>query len=74
MFSHGNAPDGDPFGTKEKENDMSMDCDTRLSMMTLHDRTQRTAAPRRTSRRRSLGATTVAAMASFALTLFTRSV
>ncbi len=56
---------------------MSMDCDTRLSMMALQDRTHHAEKPRRTrSARRvsSAAASTVAAMATFALTLFTRSV
>ncbi|CCH49358.1 hypothetical protein [Pseudodesulfovibrio piezophilus] len=56
---------------------MSMDCDTRLSMMALREHAQQNRVPRRISstRRMSMAATatTVAALASLALTLFTRS-
>lgn len=54
---------------------MSMDNDTRLMMMHLRERAQQPAPARRPVpvRRPSLSATTVAAAASFALTLFTRS-
>lgn len=56
---------------------MSMECDTRLSMMALQENGRATAAPqrRRRARRARINvapATTAAAMASFALTLFTR--
>lgn len=55
---------------------MSMECDTRLAMMALSDRTHQRSAPRRTSRVRrmsaSAAATSAAALASLALTLFTR--
>lgn len=77
MFSHGNVPDGEPVCTKEKEKIMSMECDTRLSMMAMRDDNQhRAAAPRKNSSRsiRSVAATSTAAMASFALALFTRAV
>lgn len=63
------------MSVEEKENIMSMDNDTRLSMMALRDRTNNAPAPRRTRRARSarnIVAPTAAAMASFALTLFTR--
>lgn len=56
---------------------MSMECDTRLSMMALRDRSNHAPAPRRSSRvRRMRRATTAsaAAVATFALTLFTRGV
>ncbi|QGY39450.1 hypothetical protein GM415_04715 [Pseudodesulfovibrio cashew] len=54
---------------------MSMECDTRLSMMALQDRTNHTPAPRRNhlSRRARNTAASAAAMAAFALTLFTRT-
>lgn len=57
---------------------MSMECDTRLSMMALKDNGQHNAAPRRHTRVRrfrtttAASATAVASMATFALTLFTR--
>ena len=57
---------------------MSMDCDTRLSMMALQENIQRPAAPRRRTRVRRFRAqaaaspTAVASLAPFALTLFTR--
>lgn len=54
---------------------MSMDNDTRLSMMALRDRANHAPAPRRTRRARvsrNIVAPAAAAMASFALTLFTR--
>jgi len=53
---------------------MSMECDTRLLMMAMRERTNRpqaTRTPKINFRRYS--ATAVASMASFALTLFTRS-
>jgi len=56
---------------------MSMECDTRLSMMALSDQNHTSTAPRRTRRARRMSAaavTSVAAMATFALTLFTRSI
>jgi|GEM_PF-2092316 len=55
---------------------MSMECDTRLSMMALRDQTSHAPAPRRTRRARrarSFVAPAAAAIATFALTLFTRS-
>ncbi len=58
---------------------MSMECDTRLSMMALADRAnqpRQTAPRRRTLRARRFNAqtaaTSAATMATFALTLFTR--
>lgn len=56
---------------------MSMECDTRLSMMALREQNPHAPAPRRTRRARrarNTVAPTAAAMASFALTLFTRGV
>jgi len=59
---------------------MSMDCDTRLSMMALRDQANHGPAPRRTRSARSARrvrnyvAPAAAAIATFALTLFTRSV
>lgn len=56
---------------------MSMDCDTRLSMMALRDQANHGPAPRRTRsarRVRNYVAPAAAAIATFALTLFTRSV
>lgn len=54
---------------------MSMDNDTRLSMMALTDKNRRQHAPaRRTRTRRNMGASSVATLAAFTLTLFTRGV
>jgi len=56
---------------------MSMECDTRLAMMALRDHPTGNV-PRRARRTRRMSAaaaaTSLAAMATFALTLFTRSV
>ncbi|SOB58820.1 conserved protein of unknown function [Pseudodesulfovibrio profundus] len=54
---------------------MSMECDTRLSMMALRDNNRPQIAPRKTRRRpfRAISAAS-AAMASFTLLLFTRGV
>ncbi len=56
---------------------MSMECDTRLSMMALNDNAQHRALPRRRTRVRrfratAASATFVASMATFALTLFSK--
>lgn len=56
---------------------MSMDCDTRLSMMAMRQRAANARAaqpapPRRRARARQAGQTMVAGMAAFALTLFSR--
>ncbi|ADU64293.1 MAG: hypothetical protein KUA35_01370 [Pseudodesulfovibrio sp.] len=56
---------------------MSMDCDTRLSMMAMRQRaanarTAQPALPRRTPRVRRASQTVAAGMAAFALTLFSR--
>ena len=58
---------------------MSMECDTRLSMMALQDNENRPAAPRHPNKRRfrtstAASATIVASLATFALSLFTRSI
>ncbi|QJB55691.1 hypothetical protein [Pseudodesulfovibrio sp. zrk46] len=56
---------------------MSMECDTRLAMMALRERNHAAAPRRNNSRTRrfsAAAASSVAAMATFALTLFTRSV
>ena len=62
-----------PLVGKRKENTMSMDNDTRLMMMRLRDRNTPAQPVRRTRIRRAPlhGA---AAVAAFALTLFTRAV
>jgi hypothetical protein len=73
MCRYGNPPD---WWHKEKENIMSMDCDTRLSMMAMrqraHDAQQARPTTRRRTRIRRAGAAVTSGMASFALTLFTR--
>jgi len=57
---------------------MSMECDTRLSMMALREKTRRNVRPERTrapkTAVRRYSATAATAMATFALTLFTRGV
>ena len=55
---------------------MSMECDTRLSMMALRERTTPSRQPtprRRNTPVRRFNAASVSSMAAFALTLFTRS-
>jgi hypothetical protein len=56
---------------------MSMDCDTRLSMMAMrqraaNERATQPAPPRRRVRVRRVSQTVAAGMAAFALTLFSR--
>lgn len=75
----GNRPTVAPlYCMKElKETNMSMECDTRLSMMALRDRADHGPAPRRTRRARrarKLVAPAATAVATFALSLFTRGV
>lgn len=56
---------------------MSMECDTRLSMMAMRDdNTHRAVAPRKNSSRsiRKVAVSSSALIASFALALFTRAV
>lgn len=57
---------------------MSMECDTRLSMMAMRQRAHNTARNRQstriTGRARRYSASAAATMAAFALTLFTRGV
>lgn len=60
--------------TQERRNEMSMDSDCRLIMMALREKATRPerARPRKTNFKR-YSATAAAAVAAFALTLFTRS-
>lgn len=53
---------------------MSMECDTRLSMMSLRQPRRTPAKRRRTARVRRHGAVNASGMAAFALTLFTRGI
>lgn len=55
---------------------MSMECDTRLSMMALRNDTQQSAVarPRRKSRRPFRSVASITGLAAFALTLFTKGV
>lgn len=53
---------------------MSMECDTRLSMMALRERDNRATTKRRNRRARTNPSSHAIAVASFALTLFTRGV
>ncbi|WP_319469357.1 hypothetical protein [uncultured Pseudodesulfovibrio sp.] len=52
---------------------MSMECDTRLAMMSLRDRAVQPAPRRDSTGARRIGAGVFAALAAFALTLFTRT-
>ncbi len=52
---------------------MSMECDTRLAMMSLRDRAVQPAPRRYSTGTRRIGAGVFAALAAFALTLFTRT-
>ncbi len=52
---------------------MSMECDTRLAMMSLRDSANQPAPRSHTPRARRFSAGAFAAMAAFALTLFSRA-
>jgi hypothetical protein len=73
MCRYGNPPQR---RSKEKEKIMSMECDTRLSMMAMRQRASNAQAahyvPRRRNRVRKASVAMTSALASFALTLFTR--